>query len=83
MIKVNEKHVDAMLKTDLNEESIEKVNITSVKSQRNALICKKCNKDTKAHETEKIVIICDSCKTAMRKDACKIVNDVIVCVDSG
>ena len=58
MVKINEKHVDAMLKIALNEARVDKVNITSMRFPRNGLIFKKCHKDTGALETEQIVITC-------------------------
>ena len=60
-----------MMKNILTEESIEKVTITSVRLQRIVLICQK---DTAAINTEKTVVIYDSCQTAIRKDACKRVH---------
>ena len=68
-----------MMKINLTEESIETVTITSVRLQRIVLICQK---DTAAINTEKTVVICDPCQTAMRKDACKIVQDIILPIET-
>lgn len=70
------------MKINLTEESTEKVNITSVRLQRIALLCKKCQKDTGAINTDKTVVICESCQTAMRKDSCKRVHDMILSVET-
>ena len=74
--------MDAMMKINLTEESTEKVNITSVRLQRIALVCKKCQKDTGAIYSEKTVVICESCQTAMRKDVCKKVHDMILSIET-
>ena len=71
-----------MMKINLTEESTEKVNITSVRLQRIALVCKKCQKDTGATNSEKTVVICESCQTAMRKDVCKKVHDMILSIET-
>ena len=70
------------MKINLTEDSTEIVNITSVRLQRIALLCKKCQKDTGAVNTEKIIVICESCQTAMRKDACKKVHNLILSTET-
>lgn len=67
----------------LNEETTEKIIINSVKIQRAAVICGKCGKSIDHVDHSKLVVMCGSCKTAMRKDACRLVNEVILSIEYG
>lgn len=81
--KLTEKQMNNLEKIVLSEETTEKVNINSIKLQKAGFICGKCGKSIDHVDNNKITVMCGSCKTASRKDSCRIVNDVILSIEYG